>query len=287
MIKITPKDAGTLDRALQKLVDDAEQATMGAVKGLVGYALAYIVPRTPQWSGELVSQWRVAAAETRYVPYKPRGFKDSEEAPWPIPENRDELDPYHAKRNPNTDALIEVQTQVMKDIERLVRNKSILKGATLWLPYLSNMMRIDGRTLFRSARRHSGEFTNALSKLDQHLFARYKRIDAGQALAMLKNPIPWRQALINQKRARTRAINKNKKLREEARVRRIEARAAEEYEAKRIRRAEKASAEGSQKVKIGEPNKPIASPSVFSLAGQLGQIAQTSNAAKKQRKPRK
>jgi hypothetical protein len=53
MINISLKGASALDRALQRLVDDAEQATMGAVKGLVGYALAFIVPRTPQWSGEL------------------------------------------------------------------------------------------------------------------------------------------------------------------------------------------------------------------------------------------
>lgn len=254
MIKITPRDAGALDRALQKLVDDAEQATMGAVKGLVGYALAYIVPRTPQWSGELVSQWRVVASGEAAPRYRPRGYKDSEEAPWPIPKDHDELDPYHAVRSPNDMAMLDAREQVEADLRNLVRTRGLLNGATIWLPYTLGGDEWDGMNAFRRATRHPG-FAGALEKLDDNLRARYRKIDTSQAIYMLKNPIPWAQ----QDRAAQQSyrfglgVRKDNRAKavEEKRIQRVAAQAAEKYEAKRIRRAEKESLKGSQSVEIG------------------------------------
>lgn len=276
MIKITPKDAGTLDRALQKLVDDAEQATMGAVKGLVGYALAYIVPRTPQWSGELVSQWRVVASGEAAPRYRPQGYKDSEEAPWPIPKDHDNLDPYHATRNPNDMAMLDAREQVEADLRNLVGTKALLDGATIWLPYTLSGEEWDGMNAFRRATRHPG-FAGALEKLDDNLRARYRKIDTSQAIYMLKNPIPWAQ----QDRAAQQAYRFGLGVRKETRANNAKAKAEE------VKALKPAKEKKKKTVLAKNQSKPIASPSVFSLAGQLGQIAQASNAAKKQRKPRK
>lgn len=192
MINISLKSASTLDRALQRLVDDAEQATMGAVKGLVGYALAFIVPRTPQWSGELVAQWRVTAAGEAAPRYRPMGYKDSAEAPWPVPKDYDELDPYHATRNPNDMAMLDARERTEADLRALVQSKALLRGATIWLPYTYDGQDIDGLGRFDDATRHVG-FSEALYRLHVQLRSRYTSITQREAAAMLKTPIPWAQ----------------------------------------------------------------------------------------------
>ena len=276
MINISLKSASTLDRALQRLVDDAEQATMGAVKGLVGYALAFIVPRTPQWSGELVSQWRVTAAGAAAPRYRPMGYKDSAKAPWPVPKDYDELDPYHATRNPNDKAMLGARERTEADLRDLVRSKALLQGATIWLPYTLGGDEWDGMNAFRRATRHPG-FAGALEKLDDNLRARYRKIDTSQAIYMLKNPIPWAQ----QDRAAQQAYRFGLGVRKETRANNAKAKAEE------VKALKPAKKKKKKTVLAKNQSKPIASPSVFSLAGQLGQIASASNAAKKQRKPRK
>lgn len=284
MINISLKDASALDRALQKIVDDAEQATMGAVKGLVGYALAYIVPRTPQWSGELVAQWRVTAAGAAAPRYRSMGYKDSVEAPWPVPKDYDELDPYHATRNPNDMAMLDARERTEADLRALVQSKALLRGATIWLPYTYDGEDIDGLGRFASATRHIG-FAGALGRLDMNLRARYTSITKAQAAAMLRTPIPWAQQDRLAQQAYTFTLGLRKDNRAKAtkarRTEKIMERAAERYEAKRIKRAEKASTKvldvgGGRKRVLGvagsgrlKQNKPTPLPGM-GLLDQLG-----------------
>lgn len=260
VINISIKDATVLDQALQRLVDDAEQATMGAVKGLVGYALAFIVPRTPQWSGELVSQWRVTAAGAAAPRYRPMGYKDSVEAPWPVPKDYDDLDPYHATRNPNDVAMLDARERTEADLRELVQSKALLRGATIWLPYTYDGEDIDGLGRFSNATRHIG-FAGALDRLDTNLRTRYTNITKAQAAAMLKTPIPWAQQARLAQQAYTFSLGVRKdnraKATEARRRERIMERAAEKYEAKRIKRAEREAAKSAKVLDVGGGRKRV------------------------------
>ena len=260
MINISLKSASTLDRALQRLVDDAEQATMGAVKGLVGYALAFIVPRTPQWSGELVAQWRVTAAGEAAPRYRPMGYKDSAEAPWPVPKDYDGLDPYHATRNPNDMAMLDARERTEADLRALVQSKALLRGATIWLPYTYDGQDIDGLGRFDDATRHVG-FSEALYRLHVQLRSRYTSITQREAAAMLKTPIPWAQQERLAQQAYTFSLGVRKdnraKATETRRRERIMERAAEKYEAKRIKRAEREATKSAKVLDVGGGRKRV------------------------------
>lgn len=243
MINISLKDASALDRALQKIVDDAEQATMGAVRGVVGYAVAYLVPRTPQWSGEMVSQWRVTASDSPAPRAVPNGYKD--QVPFPITdENRAEVKPYHAVHNPNEDAIVDVRNQLESDVAELFRTGQLLHGAAIWLPYdLDDDDSNAGWGMLNFAGRHPG-FKGVIVGVDDRVKARFRSLNKQQAQRYLKQPFPWAE---QEKGARTAysfklGVPKDDKAREREakRVEKIQARAGERYEAKRIKRAEKA-----------------------------------------------
>lgn len=244
MIKISVKDASALEAALGRIVKDAEDATIGAVKGMVGYALAYLVPRTPQWSGELVSQWRVTRAGAPPPPYAPHGYKDDPDAPWPV-EKGAQINPYHAVYNPNYDAILTAREIVEDDVRDLVASRELLRGAAIWLPY-ENEYDDEGFSVFRQLKRHPG-FSNVLGKVDNIVSAKFSRVTSTQARSLLKSPFPW---AAGERGARTaynfhlgvRKENQAKR-REEKRISRVLKRAGDAYDKKEGKRLDKVVAD--------------------------------------------
>ena len=112
--------------ALDELYTQAEQMVIDAARGLTITLLNSLIPRTPQWSSDMTTQWSVGTLGSAAPAYVLSSYKIE---PWQRlkqPPN----EPYHATNRPNWRALQAVQRRLDADLQKLPR-RIWLKGVTI------------------------------------------------------------------------------------------------------------------------------------------------------------
>lgn len=114
---------GAINLALDELLDEADAYVAEAVRGVAVAATTYAIANTPEWSGDLVAQWRVVpkGKGATYTPIPGHAGKSSAayDRNTPIPAGRDE--PY-SRWDPNKAAVARAVQNCEADINSIEIN---------------------------------------------------------------------------------------------------------------------------------------------------------------------
>lgn len=115
--------------ALEQLLVEAEGHVAAAMKGMTLAAANYVVANTPEWSGDMVSQWRIVP-EGAGVSYEPSTFK---------------VEPYEAiiadggkpysAQDPNAAAIAAVTARLAADVAGITKEQWASGGVSLINPH--------------------------------------------------------------------------------------------------------------------------------------------------------
>lgn len=262
MISIDPASINGFQVELARFVKESEERVATSAKGLTAAAVAHIVPRTAQWSGDMVTQWHIGTHAGTLPSYSPSGWA-MEEGAW-----RDLIfDGPYSVRNPNESAILEVREQLSRELHGRPL-ESWLFGAVIGNshPHFEQTERA-GRSLVQLHLRQ---------KTVAHLLERFPYI-YGQQYETLKRyarNIPWHAGTASvegfYRGVKVRATAKKERVAEARHAKRVakfvarhekkQARAAEVAARKRAREEAKAarpkrtpSAQGAAKKKVGRP----------------------------------
>lgn len=160
---------------LDQLLSEAEGHIAAAMKGMTLAAANYAVANTPEWSGDMVAQWRIVP-EGAGVSYEPSRFK---------------VEPYMAmlaggnepfsSQNPNAAAVEEVSARLAADVAAITVEQWVSGGVSLINPHPDASLAMGVSTKTRHPR--GIPLLDAVVMFVQTKFAAFAT--AGQALRSL------------------------------------------------------------------------------------------------------